>query len=113
MAVHTDTTRRQILASAAALLLPLPALAAPPAASAPDLQTQGETFVRIPQLVRYFEERGAVFSACGQPGWYQVVWSDPDLSDEPIRWAASVDDRGEDLFYVRTFRAKVEGWDKF
>lgn len=73
-----------------------------------------ETLVSIPHLLRYLDACGAEFSAiAGRPGWYQVAWYDPDLGDSPKVWACSVEPSHFDCLYARTFRAKVEGWDKF
>jgi len=74
---------------------------------------KGNEVARCSYMMRYLDERGAVFEACRQPGWYQATWSDPAVMEEPIRWAASVDINDFDHIYARAFRAKVEGLTTF
>lgn len=80
----------------------------------PEEIEKGDTVARVPHMLRYLDEAGAVYSAVPEmAGYYQAEWSDPDLSDLPIIWMASVDTNDFDWLYARAFRAKVEGWDKF
>lgn len=80
----------------------------------PEEIENGETVARVPHMLRYLDEAGAVYSSVpGMTGYYQAEWSDPDLSDLPITWMASVETNDFDWMFARAFRAKVEGWDKF
>lgn len=75
---------------------------------------KGGAVARVPHMLRYLDEAGAVYSAVpGMAGYYQVEWFDPDLSDLPITWMASVETNDFDWLYARAFRAKVEGIENF
>ncbi|AZO77479.1 MULTISPECIES: hypothetical protein [unclassified Bosea (in: a-proteobacteria)] len=74
---------------------------------------RGNEIARCSYMMRYLDERGATYEACGQAGWYQARWSDPAVMEEPIRWAASVDANDFDHLYARAFRARVEGIENF
>lgn len=80
----------------------------------PEEIEKGDTIARVPHMLRYLDEAGAVYSAVpGMTGYYQAEWSDPDLSDLPIVWTASVQTNDFDWIYARAFRAKVEGTQNF
>lgn len=111
-------TRRLFIAGAAAFSA-APSMALDGASHSPanalteEEIARGNEVARCSYMMRYLDERGAVFEACRQPGWYQATWSDPAVMEEPIRWAASVDINDFDHIYARAFRAKVEGLTTF
>lgn len=79
----------------------------------PDEIARCTEVARCASVMRYLDERGAVYEALPQRGWYRAIWSDPSLGSGPIPWTANVETNDLDHLYARAFRAKVEGLKNF